>query len=370
MKVGIVTVHDSANLGSYLQALGMQELVLKNGDMPVFLRTRSKFTTFCLFLGYDNSKSVRSVKLFLFFLLKSVLAFKQTLKRFCKYKTYKKEWNMFQNIQSARSVRNGELDVLLFGSDEIWNVNQPAFQNPYFYGLNIPANRKYGYAVSVGNIEEGKLSCFPELMVGIKMLNGILVRDNFTKCVLQNNKIYVNEKICDPTLQIDIRKYMKNAEDVRVPKGAYLAVYSYNVDKHTIEVLKLFAQKHRLKLVAVSLYQPWCDEYANCSPLEFGAILQSAKYVYTTTFHGTIFSTLYHTNFAVRPFSQKVTDLIQLLSLDNYTLDDSFQIDDLEKILLGMRDYSKTEQILTQLREDSGKLYKQYVQDINCFGEE
>ena len=51
MNVGIVTVYDSSNLGSYLQALGMQEVVKKNGDTPYLIQTRSSFTTLCLYLG-------------------------------------------------------------------------------------------------------------------------------------------------------------------------------------------------------------------------------------------------------------------------------------------------------------------------------
>lgn len=363
MKVGIVTVHDSANLGSYLQALGMQELVLENGDTPVILRTRSKFTTFCLFLGYDNSHSVRSIKRFFCFLLKSILSFRQTLKKYQKYAVYKKDWDIFQNIRSVKNVHKKDLDVLLLGSDEIWNVNQPAFQNPYLYGLNIPVNRKYAYAVSVGNLDEDKLANFSELIDGIKSLDGILVRDNYTKQILRNNQVMVNEKICDPTLQADIRKYMKKIEEVCIPRGDYFAVYSYCVDERTIGVLKKFAQKYNLKLVAVSLYQPWCDEYLNCSPLEFGAILQSAKFVYTTTFHGTIFSALYHTNFAVNPFSQKVIDVIQLLELDSYILTYDFEVKDLEKVLLGDRNYDITEEIISALRESSHELYQQYVKN-------
>lgn len=366
MKVGIVTVHDAANIGSYLQAIGLQELVLENGDTPVILRTRSKFTTLCLFLGYDNSHSVRSIKRFLFFLKKSVLSFQLLIKKFKKFLIYKKDQKLFQNIQSVRAIREGDLDVLLLGSDEIWNVNQPAFQNPYLYGLNIPANRKYAYAVSVGNVEENKLADFPNLVAGMKSLDGILVRDSYTKRVLQNNQVTINEKICDPTLQVDIRKYMKNAEDVCVPSGNYLAVYSYYADDRTVDVIMKFAHKYRLKLVAVSLYQSWCDEYVNCSPLEFGAILQSAKYVYTTTFHGTIFSALYHTNFAVRPFSQKVVDVIQQLDLEDYTLADSFTVDNLEKILFAERDYGETERIIARFRNDSSRVYKQYVQNSMC----
>lgn len=363
MKIGIVTVYDSANLGSYLQALGMQELVQENGDTPIMIRTRSKFTTLCLFLGYDNSQAARSPEKFLHFLIKSSLSFRKTLKKYCKFKTYKKDWDIFQNVKMVNKIHEGDLDVLLLGSDEIWNVNQPAFQNPYLYGLNIPANKKYAYAVSVGNIEKDKLGEYPKLVAGIQTLDGILARDNYTKQILQNYQVIVNEKICDPTLQVDIRKYMKSVAEVCIPKGDYLAVYSYYVDEQTADVVSKFARKYGLKLVAVSLYQPWCDEYVNCSPLEFGAILQSAKYIYTTTFHGTIFSTLYHTNFAVKPFSQKVIDVIQLLGLERYTLTSSFVIGDLEKTLFGERDYGRTERIISQLRKDSSELYKQYVKN-------
>ena len=69
MRVGIVTVHDSSNVGSYLQALAMQELIKQHGDTPYIIKTRSLFSTLCLFLGYNNSKPVRSLKTFIRFSL-------------------------------------------------------------------------------------------------------------------------------------------------------------------------------------------------------------------------------------------------------------------------------------------------------------
>lgn len=368
MKIGIITVHDSANLGSYLQALGMQELVLENGDTPVILKTRNEFSALCIFLGYNNIKSVRSIKSFVYFFLKSILSLKQTIKKYQKFKVYRKDWELFKNIKSIKTIHEGDLDVLLLGSDEIWNVNQPAFQNSYFYGINIPAQRKYAYAISVGNVENEKWEKFPDLVSGIQQLDGILVRDSYTKEILQKNRIFVDEKICDPTIQVDIRKYMKKVEDVRVPKGDYFAVYSYAVDEHTADILKQFAEKYKLKLVAISLYQSWCDEYVNCSPLDFGAILEKAKYVYTTTFHGTIFSALYHKNFVVNPFSQKVVDVINLLELNNYTLPSSFDVYDLENLLLFDRNYDKTEKIIFDLRSKSSEIYKKYIK-VNTYQE-
>ena len=362
MKVGIVTVHDSSNLGSFLQALGMQELVIQNGDEPVFLRTRSRFTTLCLYLGYNNAPSVRSVKSFLRFCAGSIKSLEHAKEKYKKYVTYKKDWSHFGEIVSVRRSQHKQLDVLLLGSDEIWNTRRPAFQNPFLYGIGILAKRKYGYAVSVGNMDLNGFDQYPDLIEGLKKLDGILVRDKYTAEVLKGYGVQTVARICDPTLQVDIRKYMKKMEDVKIPKCDYIAVYSYIIDDETRELIRKIANKYHLKTVAVSLPQVWCDEYLNCSPLEFGAILSGARYVYTSTFHGTIFSALYHTQFVVKPSSQKVIDVLEILGLSDLSLPEECTEAEFEKILFQKHDYQMVEERILQLRKESQNFYQKYIQ--------
>lgn len=361
MKVGIVTVHDSSNLGSYLQALGMQEIVKQNGDTPYIIRTRSVFTTLCLFLGYNNAPSVRSLKGLVRFVVSSVCHAKRSLERFRKYKEYKKDWSKFEKIISVNQANKKHLDVILLGSDEIWNAWQPAFQNPFLYGVGIDANKKYAYAVSAGFMKEDGWDSFPQLIDGMRRLNAILVRDNYTEHLLQRKGILVSEKICDPTLQIDIRKYMKSDYDAALSVKPYIAVYSYGVDEKNIMLIKNFARKHMLKTVAISLPQPWCDEYINCSPLEFGAVLSNASFVYTSTFHGTIFSTLYHTQFVVNPFSQKVTDVLEVLGLSDLIVPTDCTDECFEKLITKKRDYHVVEEKILKVRQESQRMYKKYI---------
>lgn len=361
MKVGIATVHDSSNLGSFLQALGMQELVLQNGDEPVFIKTRSSFTTLCLYLGYNNAPPVRSLKGFLGFVFHSLKSPGRIKQRYKKYLTYKKDWKCFKKLVPAGRNKKLDLDVLLLGSDEIWNTRRPAFQNPLLYGIGISAKHKYGYAISVGDMPINGWDKYPELIDGIRKLDGILIRDEHTREALEHYQVPVAVRICDPTLQVDIRKYMKPESEVQIPRGDYIAVYSYCVNEKTKQVIKAFAKKNNLKTVAVSLQQDWCDEYANCSPLEFGAVLCGAKYVYTSTFHGTIFSALYHTKFVVAPSGPKVFDVLELLGLSDLIVQEDFSLEQFSEKMLQNRDYKAVEKRIVQVREESKDFYQEYI---------
>ena len=151
---------------------------------------------------------------------------------------------------------------------------------------------------------------------------------------------------------------MKSLDEVNIPKEDYIAIYSYSVDEHSEKIIRNFARKNNLKTVAVSLPQKWCDEYINCSPLEFGAILSGARYVYTSTFHGTIFSILYHTQFVVNPFSQKVTDVLELLGLTEFIINSDCTEIQFDELIKQDRCYSKVEERILNLRKQSGFLYQ------------
>ena len=356
MNIGIVTVHDSSNFGSYLQALGMQEVIKHNGDTPYFIKSRSKLTTLALFLGYNRSKSVRSVRNFLRFLRSAVKNPKDIQTGLKKYKTYKRDWSRYERVISIRQANRIGMDAVLFGSDELWNVNKPAFQNPALYGIGINAKRKSAYAISYGNATAEQIQKFPQLIDAVKKMDAIAVRDEYTRTLLETIGAKVDAKVCDPTIQADVRQYMRNDSEQKLPNEPCMVIYAYSVPKEVRDEITAYAKANHLKTVAVTLPQSWCDYYVNCSPLEFGSVLNKAKCVYTATFHGTIFSALYHTNFVVDSQLPKVIDVLNLLGLENRRLDtvsaEKLTEKDNEKI-----DYSEFENHLQEIRKASKKWY-------------
>ena len=361
MKVGIETVHDSSNLGSYLQALGMQELVKEYGDEPYFIKTRSEFSVLCLFMGYNNAPSVRSLRGFIKFILRSIINFTSIAPKIRKYKRYKNDREKLDNIISIKEANRIGLDILLMGSDEIWNSNQPAFQNPLLYGAEIKATRKCAYAISVGNMDAKNWLRYPELLNHIKNLDAIIPRDTRTSELLKDHGLSVEKTVCDPTLQVDIRRYM--ADNFELPKKDYIVVYAYSVGEKMKNNIIRFAAEHALKTVAVSLPNAWCDEYINCSPLEFGTILSGAKYVYTSTFHGTIFSALYHTNFVSMNKMPKVAEVVTLMGIDEYAVSDDCEYPDFEQKLLADRNYNEFEDRIKIMKDNAKEIYMERIKN-------
>ncbi len=361
MRVGIVTVHDSSNLGSFLQAFGMQEMVRSQGDEPYIIESRSHFTTFCLYMGYNNAPSVRSARRFFVFLIKSAIHPRRTFNAYKKYLVYKKERKRFEKIIPFKKIRKIEMDCLLLGSDEIWNLNKPAFQNPYFYGENIKSKQKFAYAISCGDASSEKLMKFPKLLDDIKKLDCILVRDEHTKKTLADCGIDITDHICDPTLQIEIKKHMKAPSEVAVPKGPYIAVYTYSVNESYRNLIREFAKKNGLRTVAVSLPQIWCDEYCNCSALEFGAVLDGAEYVFTSTFHGTIFSALYHKKFISLAQSPKVIDILASLGLEECMISSSVSLEEFDGKIKQKHNFEDVDKKIFDLRKRSQTLYQKYI---------
>ncbi len=365
MKIGIVTVYDSANIGSFLQALGMQELVKMHGDTPYMIRSRSHFKAFCIFAGYicaPDENVLRNVLRHIKFTIRHPKVIYDCFKR---YKKYKKDWCIFDNIVSVKQANKMKLDRLLLGSDEMWNSNYKAFLNLYLYGIGINAAKKYGYAVSVGKMDENNWSRYTELRHGIEKLDGILARDKRTTNILAKYGINTNQMICDPTIQCDIRDLMDEEENNMTFDSEFIAVYSYGLPARIKECVRRFAKENGLKTVAVSLPQSWCDEYINISPLEFGHILKKAKYVVTSTFHGTIFSVLYKKQFVSQPSSTKVEEIIDLLGIPEKLIKENCSYIDFKKAISDNNDYVAVDDTIRRLRKESFALYESYIKEEN-----
>ena len=360
MKVGIFTVHDSSNMGSFLQALGMQEMVLRHGDAPYIVESRSHLATFNLFLGDISSWSYKGFFISIFHSIKHPKTFCKKIK---KYRTYKSNWDSFKNVVNYRQATKFKLDCALLGSDELWSVRKPTLRNPLFYGIGVNSDKKIAYAISMGQVEKNELEEYPKYVQGIRELDSILVRDKHTGDVLKSMGINVDSGICDPTLQVDIRSYMKPIESVKLPNKKYIAVYAYGMKKEFKEYIQRFAEANQLITVAVSLPQDWCDEYINCSPLEFGAVLSGAEYVFSATFHGTIFASLYHKNFVALNNLHKIVDVLNSLGLEECLIAEEISYAEFCEKLSAKHDFDAMEEKLIDIRNQASKLYKKYIKE-------
>lgn len=161
--------------------------------------------------------------------------------------------------------------------------------------------------------------------------------------------------VCDPTMLLPINEF--NFPHERKIKDKYMIVYSYSVPKEHQVYLKRYARKNNLKLVSICLYQPWCDLNINCHPLEFSSYIQFSECVYTTTFHGTIFTLLNHKNCAIYSPSKKLKDLLKWTHKEEAMLSLTATYDEFESLITKQHSYELFETIIEKKRKESQKIY-------------
>ena len=341
MKVGIITVHDSNNFGSYLQAYALKKVIEKMGHTVQFIKIRTE----------EDAKKI------FFPGRRNILHFMRTYnfnkKKYMLFLEDRKEFSEFP----IENLNRDSFDIIIIGSDECWNVKTGTFRKKCFYGIDIPVERKIAFAISCGKAVTEDFKNFPELVEGIKNLDNIFVRDERTR---QNIEELIGKKcemVCDPTFLLDVKEFDKKY-DVNIDKD-YLLVYSYVFSDKQKEYIKRFAKEQNLLIVSACFKHKFCDKCINCSPLEFCKIIQNSKYVVTTTFHGTIFSVLNKKQFISIPSGQKVQDVLNKLGLRQCEFkEDEEEYNDFRNKLLTDINFDNSQKKILEWREKSVGILK------------
>ncbi|MGN0113693.1 MAG: polysaccharide pyruvyl transferase family protein, partial [Acutalibacteraceae bacterium] len=241
---------------------------------------------------------------------------------------------------------NTKYDIVVIGSDEMWNVASKSFQHyPEYFAKGIAANSIISYAPSAGNATHDD---FVANNVDFSGFGSLSVRDQRTYNLVSEFDNRRIERVLDPTFLLD--SYSSYIPKIDISND-FIMVYSYGMSKDEIKMAKEFSKKTRLPLYSVGTYNAWCNKNIIVSPFEFLAYLDKAKYVITATFHGTALSINFNKQFAVCvEGSEKVKSLLREFDLENRIVTESKTISDLfsEKI-----DYEPVNQYMKKRREAS-----------------
>lgn len=287
MKIGIVTIYKCYNYGSFYQAYGLYKYLEDLGHDVEFIkldttynikyRLRRQFTR-------DVKRDIFSLKLI---------------------SGYVKDWGKYK-IASGNST---DYDLVIIGSDEIWNINNKSFTClPEYYGLNINCENIISYASCVGRAVIDDFDDHKDLIDGIRSLEAVSARDGVTQEFLsqirEDNNI---QRVIDPSFLIDWRAVEKPCK-----RKDFILVYTYDgywgFSDEFIKASKDFAKSVNLPLICVGFRNTWCDEYTACSPCEFLGYLRNATYVITDTFHGSAMSIQYNKQFVCMGEGKAKTD--------------------------------------------------------------
>lgn len=298
-RIGVVTPYDSNNYGAYLQAFATKTVLEEAGADVAYLRFRSDVSRRALF--YRDRPSKKEL-----LNIGSFVVARDEGKR--KYNAFLEAWGRFETESMADFITR---DAYVLGSDEIWNVKHPVFRNnPVFFGYGL--HGAISYAPSVGKASAVEIKANPKCVQGMRSLRDVLVRDEKSADVVEEVTGKRPDVVLDPTLLLNWENVAESSLKIN---GSYILVYAYNSKNLPIDAIKSFAAAKGLKLVSVGFALDFCDEVVTPDPLGFYSLMKGAEYVFTTTFHGTIFALLAHSRFLSFPTSQKTEHLLATFGL-------------------------------------------------------
>ncbi len=348
MKIGVVTVNESLNCGSYLQAYALQKTLVNvcDGEVVFLKNHRSSKNQ----LWYKMLQS-----------LKFVCEGKASLaKHLLKVHTnFRKAKRAFKIIKAPKSI-----DAMVYGSDTIWNVNHPYFDKHWkrFWGVDYDG-KKISYAASIDSTPVQKLLERKEIISAVLDFSAISVRDdnteNFVRQVLPSEqKIY---RVIDPTMLLDADEYGKIAPEIE-DKGYILFYYFGAIPENVKEQVRAFARKTGRKIVVFGSEGGYADKYISNDPFLMLSYYKNADYVITNTFHGNVFSLIFNKQFiSFGGNKKKVKSLLSEFCQDSRLAEEN---DDLSNLFDTVVDFGYTNAKIKASREASVN----YLKNTLCQG--
>lgn len=195
------------------------------------------------------------------------------------------------SVKSAEEIATLKLDLIVLGSDEIWNLCGSGY-HPLKFGTGLEEQQTIAYAPSVGAVTEDT-EVPAEVASGLKNIDRISGRDTETVKFIERVSGRNAEKMLDPTFLYNFDADIKK-DNIQLKPYKYILIYDCKLTPSMVEELKQYAQNNSLKIIGAGDYKTYYDEgFINLSPYEWVDLFRNAEKIITGTFHGTVFSIKY-----------------------------------------------------------------------------
>lgn len=291
-KIGIITWHYYTNYGSMLQTYALVKTVRSLGyDARVLNYHNPKFGHVSSFKTIIKNILGIIPRTLLSHGLQKLYFPKDRFKKFFKETTL-----VYSTEQLYRQCK--DFNAIICGSDQIWAPN--VFNPVYFLDFVPNGKLKISYAASIGlnNIPENLKNEYKKLLSRIDFIS---VRESRGKVIIKEICGLDSTVVLDPTLLVRKEDWseLSIAPQFYEP---YIFCYFLRDDHKYSDAVKKFAREHKTKVIGISLRKQdkdWMeildDRYVG--PREFLGLIDNASVVITDSYHGTIFSLLFHTQF-------------------------------------------------------------------------
>lgn len=207
-----------------------------------------------------------------------------------------------------RYLQEGDFDVALCGSDQIWNFLLTSFEPLYMFDFPLPYP-KVAYAPGMMDLDLFPgTGDYPQMPAWLEDFAAVSVRENAGQEIVKKftgGKV-VPEVVLDPTLLLTQEEWLEEVPLPQVEWENYLFCYMFDMSPGQRELAQRTAREQGCSAVvyidALGRGVPAFTEVecvpVKCASIErFLSLIFYARAVVTDSFHGTVFSILFQKDF-------------------------------------------------------------------------
>ncbi|GLG91692.1 polysaccharide pyruvyl transferase family protein [Sellimonas catena] len=342
MKIGQLTFHASHNYGSVLQAYALSKQLQLMGYETEFinLRPQSQKDAYQIIMGSGIHRAFH------------YLIYPQLKRRYDNFERFitqvlpvtEKEYASTDELKKEHF----NYDAYVCGGDQIWNPVCQDFETAYYLQFLTSDNRakKISYSPSLGKTKFDD-ETLQNISQWIECFDCISVREQRGAQLIQKLTDKKVNVVCDPVVLLNKAEWEKIAIKPKYKKP-YILVYFLENNHGSRELIGYLRKMTGYDVVIFNEYlrdfvKPYHKAY-DASPEEFVGLFMNASFIYTNSFHGTAFATIFE-----KPFISAIAEDQENVVNNN----DSRKIDYLRKIGMENRLYT------------TGKPTKEYLFHMN-----
>ena len=305
MKIAVLTVHRAFNMGALLQAWALKNTLERMGHTVEFPE--------CNTVGMLHHRFLRP-RAYAGALARLVFKANANVLRF----VLSEDWAAWQHRTFVKKRLNSvpcrledlsRYDLIVVGSDQVWNEAIMELDSGLFLGETVPSSVPLvGYAVSMG--DEVTASTHPErIAAAVRRFAALTVREGFAQRYITSLGFPPPPLVLDPSLLLTQAEYAA-LEALRLVDEEYLFVYNIGGGdlRPVAEGVAKRIGVRRIVLMKGTLgwsptlppHQSWGD-----TPARFLSYVHHAKAVLACSFHGTAFSVIYQKPFVALSYAKR-----------------------------------------------------------------
>ena len=301
-KLLLVTLFDDNNIGNRLQNYALQQVLMSHGAEVTILDN-----------GYTTQPSAKMmVKAWVKGLL-GMLGNEKYSQKYLKYwaDNRKRHANIEfdkKNLVDILKIHNKQAfytdwsgyGAAIAGSDQIWHKwREDDDELPFYYLQFVPFEKRFAYAASFG-FEEFPDKDLEQHEKGLKGMRYISCREQ-SGCDLIKGVIGKEvPRVLDPTLLMkaeEWRKIEEQASNFAKNKKNYAFLYflGEQTDEYKVYMEQIMKTEGIESIIDFSDYTN--RNICECGPSDFLSLIDNARYIFTDSFHCTVFSLFFEKEF-------------------------------------------------------------------------